>query len=137
MDVAEQIVVVNDGLVEQTGPPRAIYEDPETEFVMSFIGPVNRLGAMFVRPHDVEILHMPAASAEEAMIERIVHLGFEVRVEFILGGGGSLWAQVTRAQAEELELAPRQIVYVRPSTARVFDQPANGSHPTTEELQVA
>jgi sulfate/thiosulfate transport system ATP-binding protein len=137
MDVAEQIVVLNDGLVEQTGPPRDLYEHPETEFVMSFVGPVNRLGSMFVRPHDVQILVAPSDGAEEAMIERIVHLGFEVRVEFTLADGDSLYAQITRAQAEELEIAENQIVYVRPSTARVFDSADNGSHPTTEELQVA
>ena len=136
MDVAEQIVVVNDGLVEQTGPPRAIYEHPETEFVMSFIGPVNRLGAAFVRPHDVQILPAPVDGSEEAMIERIVHLGFEVRVEFTLSNGNALYAQITRAQAEELELEEKQIVYVRPATARVFEAP-NGSHPTTEELAAA
>ena len=135
MDVAEQIVVINDGLVEQTGPPRAIYEHPESEFVMSFIGPVNRLGSTFVRPHDVQILVGPDEGAEEAMIERIVHLGFEVRVEFTLADGDSLYAQITRAQAEELEIAERQIVYVRPSTSKVFE--SNGSHPSTDELQVA
>ncbi len=136
MDVAEQIVVVNDGLVEQTGPPRAIYEHPETEFVMSFIGPVNRLGDAFVRPHDVQILPAPVDGSEEAMIERIVHLGFEVRVEFTLSNGNALYAQITRAQAEELELEEKQIVYVRPAAARVFEAP-NGSHPTTEELAAA
>jgi sulfate/thiosulfate transport system ATP-binding protein len=136
MDVAEQIVVVNDGRVEQVGPPRDLYERPETEFVMSFVGPVNRLGSMFVRPHDVEIRHTPGDGAEEAMIDRIVHLGFEVRVELTLANGDGLWAQITRAQAEELELTESEIVYVRPSTARVFD--GNGNRfPTTEELAAA
>jgi sulfate/thiosulfate transport system ATP-binding protein len=137
MDVAEQIVVMNDGKVEQCGPPRDLYEHPETEFVMSFIGPVNRLGAMFVRPHDVEIAHVPVAGADEAMIERIVHLGFEVRVEFTLADGDGLWAQITRSQADELELTEGQIVYVKPSSARVFDEGENGHFPTTEELQAA
>ena len=137
MDVAEQIVVVNEGKVEQTGPPRDLYEDPQTEFVMSFIGPVNRLGAMFVRPHDVQISHVPGDGADEAMIDRIVHLGFEVRVEFTLADGDGLWAQITRAQAEELELATNQIVYVRPATSRVFDETTDGRNPTTEELQAA
>jgi sulfate transport system ATP-binding protein len=135
MDVAEQIVVLNEGLIEQTGPPRDLYEHPRTEFVMSFIGPVNRLGAKFVRPHDVQILHAPAVGAEEAMIDRIVHLGFEVRVEFTLANGEGLYAQITRAQAEQLEIAEHQIVYVRPQTAKVFDA-TNGSDPRTEELAV-
>jgi sulfate transport system ATP-binding protein len=138
MDVAEQIVVMNEGEVEQAGGPRDLYEHPETEFVMSFVGPVNRLGSLFVRPHDIDILHVPATSTEEAMIERIVHLGFEVRVELTLADGSGLWAQITRAQAEELELAEGQIVYARPSRARVFD--ANEDvvrDPTTEELAAA
>ena len=54
MEVAEQIVVMNKGQVEQTGPPRELYEHPESEFVMGFVGAVNRLGSLFVRPHDVD-----------------------------------------------------------------------------------
>jgi sulfate transport system ATP-binding protein len=137
MDVAEQIVVLNDGHIEQAGAPRDLYEHPNTPFVMSFVGPVNRLGSLFVRPHDVEILHVTAPGAEEAMIERIVHLGFEVRVELVLGDGDSLWAQITRSETEELELAEGQIIYVRPSSGRVFDEETGPSNPTTEELQAA
>ena len=130
MDVAEQIVVMNDGAVEQAGAPRDLYEHPNTEFVMGFIGPVNRVGQEFIRPHDLVIQHIPEEGAVEAMIERIVHLGFEVRVELELAEGEPLWAQLTRAQAEELELAEKQIVYVRPSRKKVFDE----TGPRTEEL---
>jgi sulfate transport system ATP-binding protein len=133
MDVAEQIVVMNDGAVEQAGGPRDLYEHPETEFVMGFIGPVNRVGHDFIRPHDLVIQHIPEDGAVEAMIERIVHLGFEVRVELELAEGDPLWAQLTRAQAEELELRERQIVYVRPSRKKVFDEEG----PRTEELVLA
>jgi sulfate/thiosulfate transport system ATP-binding protein len=133
MDVAEQIVVMNDGQVEQAGGPRDLYEHPATEFVMGFIGPVNRLGREFIRPHDLVIQHLPEPGAAEAMIERIVHLGFEVRVELELAEGEPLWAQLTRAQAEELELVEKQIVYVLPSRKKVFDE--NG--PRTEELVLA
>jgi sulfate transport system ATP-binding protein len=133
MDVAEQIVVMNDGAVEQAGGPRDLYEHPETEFVMGFVGPVNRVGKEFIRPHDLVIQHIPEDGAAEAMIERIVHLGFEVRVELELAEGDPLWAQLTRAQAEELELAEKQIVYVRPSRKKVFDE----TGPRTEELVLA
>src|SRR5436190_16701504 len=131
MDVAEQIVVMRDGHVEQAGAARDLYEHPETEFVMGFVGEVNRRGAMFIRPHDVEISHLREAGAEEAMIERVVHLGFEVRVALLLGDGDRLWAQLSRAQAQELELAQGQIVYARPSRARVFDEEGE---PSTAEL---
>jgi sulfate transport system ATP-binding protein len=121
MDIADQIVVMNDGKVEQVGGPRDIYEHPENEFVMGFIGPVNRLGDEFIRPHDFELMLEPNGTTEEAMIERITHLGFEVRVEFTLPNGQAAWAQVTRERAEELELAEKQIVYVRPGRSRVFN----------------
>ena len=87
MDVSEQIVVMNDGQVEQVGKPRELYEEPANEFVMSFIGPVNRMGDAFVRPHDIEVMLEPNGTSKEAQVDRIVHLGFEVRVEFTLQDG--------------------------------------------------
>ena len=60
MDVAEQIVVMNDGAVEQAGKPTDLYDHPETEFVMSFVGTANRIRETLVRPHDVQISHLPA-----------------------------------------------------------------------------
>jgi sulfate transport system ATP-binding protein len=121
MDIADQIVVMNEGKVEQVGTPRDIYEHPENEFVMSFIGPVSRLGDELIRPHDFELMLEPNGTTEEAMIERVTHLGFEVRVEFTLPSGQAAWAQVTRERAEELELAENQIVYVRPGRSRAFN----------------
>jgi sulfate transport system ATP-binding protein len=135
MDVAEQIVVMNEGQVEQAGKPTALYDHPETEFVMSFVGTANRIGGKLVRPHDVEIAHVPRPTSEEAMIDRIVHLGFEVRIEMTLADDGPLTAQLTRAQVEELELQEGQIVYVTPARARTFD--SNGGSPRTEELALA
>jgi sulfate/thiosulfate transport system ATP-binding protein len=132
MDVAEQIVVMNDGAVEQAGRPTDLYDHPETEFVMSFVGSANRIGDALVRPHDVQLAHVPGSSSVEAMIDRIVRLGFEVRVELTVADGAPLIAQLTREQVEQLELAERQIVYAQPSRARVFD--SNGSSPRTEEL---
>jgi sulfate/thiosulfate transport system ATP-binding protein len=141
MEVAEQIVVMNEGRIEQAGAPRELYEHPRSEFVMGFVGAVNRLGSLFVRPHDVEILQRPEPGAEEAMIDHLVHLGFEVRVELVLADGDGLWSQITQAEAEELELEKGQIVYVRPSRGRVFEQAdglaAQDGHPTTEELRAA
>ena len=95
MDVAEQIVVMNEGGVEQAGSPETSTSIPRTEFVMGFVGPVNRRGSLLIRPHDLEILVAPALEAEEAMIERIVHLGFEARVELQLADGEQIWAQMT------------------------------------------
>jgi len=121
MEVAGQIVLLNDGRVEQVGSPRELYERPANEFVMSFVGPVNRLGDAYVRPHDVELLLDPDGSSAEAMIERVVHLGFEVRVELVRDDGQHLQAQLTHDEADLLELDGGQIVYVRPSRQTVFN----------------
>ena len=120
MEVAEQIVVMNKGRIEQAGSPRDLYEHPANEFVMSFIGPVNRLGDAFVRPHDIQILAEADGTGTEALVERVVHLGFEVRVELKLHDGRELWAQVTRETAQELELKEGQILSVRLPAPRVF-----------------
>ncbi|MEA2209021.1 MAG: sulfate/thiosulfate transport system ATP-binding protein, partial [Solirubrobacteraceae bacterium] len=120
MEVAEQIVVMNAGRIEQTGSPRELYESPKNEFVMSFIGPVNRIGNAFVRPHDVQILAEDDGSTTEALVKRVVHLGFEVRVELTLPDGRDIWAQVTRDIAQELELTDGQILAVRLPKPRVF-----------------
>jgi sulfate/thiosulfate transport system ATP-binding protein len=115
MEVAEQIVVLNHGRIEQTGSPRELYERPASEFVMGFVGPVSELSGRWIRPHDVEILREPESGANEAMIDRIAHLGFEVRVELTLGDGERTWVQTTRGQAQELELGEGEIVWLRPS----------------------
>jgi sulfate transport system ATP-binding protein len=120
MDVADRVVVMNAGRIEQTAPPRELYDHPANEFVMSFVGPVNRVGDTFIRPHDVELLLEPNGSTQEAMVQRLVHLGFEVRVELVRDDGETLSAQLTREQVEGLELQHGQIVYVRPTRQMVF-----------------
>jgi sulfate transport system ATP-binding protein len=124
MDVADRVAVMNHGVIEQTGKPRDLYEHPANEFVMSFIGPVNRLGDTYIRPHDLELRLEPNGATSEAMIERVVHLGFEIRVELVLDDGRHVSAQVTRAEAEELELRQGQIVFVQPSRTTVFSATA-------------
>jgi sulfate/thiosulfate transport system ATP-binding protein len=120
MDVADDVVVMNGGHIEQIAPPRELYDHPANEFVMSFVGPVNQLGDAFIRPHDVELLLEPNGPTQEAMVQRLVHLGFEVRVELVRDDGEVLSAQLTREQVEALELQPGQIVYVRPTRQTVF-----------------
>jgi sulfate transport system ATP-binding protein len=82
---------------------------------------VNRLGNAFVRPHDVELMLNPNGTTQEAMVERIVHLGFEVRVELVRDDGEQLTAQITKEQAELLELERGQILFVRSARQMVFD----------------
>jgi sulfate/thiosulfate transport system ATP-binding protein len=127
MEVAEQIVVMNDGRIEQSGDPRDLYEDPASEFVMSFVGPAHQLGQAWVRPHDVEITHAPNGQTIEALVDRVLHLGFEVRVELTLENGEHFSVQLTRERVDELELEEGQIVFVRPRVARRFSSEGSGA----------
>jgi sulfate transport system ATP-binding protein len=120
MDIAKQLVVMKDGRIEQTGSATELYEKPANEFVMSFVGEVNRLGDHLVRPHDLEVLVQPNGQTESAKVVRVVGLGFEVRVELALADGKEIWAQLTREEAERLELREGQTVHVRPERTKVF-----------------
>jgi len=120
MEVAETVAVMNHGQIEQVAGPVELYERPANEFVMEFVGAVNRLGDAFVRPHDLEIALEPNGSTKEAMIVRLVQLGFDVRLELVRDDGEQLAAQLTRDQVEAMELAPGQIVYIRPTRQTTF-----------------
>ena len=63
LEVADRIVVINQGRIEQIGPPHELYDHPSSEFVMSFLGPVTTLDGHLVRPHDLEIETHPFADA--------------------------------------------------------------------------
>lgn len=121
MEVSDHLVVLRDGRIEQEGTPRELYEAPANGFVMGFLGPVSHVGGHLVRPHDLMLTDQPREGAEEAMVGRVLHLGFEVRVELTLRGGEAVTAQVTRTEADQLELGTGDIVWVR--------SPAGGSTP--------
>ena len=120
MELADRIVLMNHGRIEQVGDPRHLYERPANDFVMRFVGPVTNFGDLLLRPHDVQVRLEPAAGTSEAMIERLVHLGFEVRAELVLPDGQRLLAQLSREEAGELDVEQGQIVYVRPEPQRIF-----------------
>ena len=120
MEVAETVAVMNHGKIEQIAGPVELYEKPANEFVMGFVGAVNRVGDTWVRPHDLEISLTPNGTTREAMVVRLVHLGFEVRAELVRDDGEALTAQLTRDEATALELDVGQIVYVRPTRQTSF-----------------
>ncbi len=113
MEVSDRIAVMHVGKIEQVGAPRDVYDAPANDFVMGFLGPVSRVNDRLVRPHDLELSTQQERGSVEAHVSRVVHLGFEVRIELRLSDGTSARAQLTRAQTEELELAPGDVVYVR------------------------
>jgi sulfate transport system ATP-binding protein len=125
MEIAEQIVVVNDGRIEQSASPGEIYDHPASQFVMSFVGPVTRVDGELVRPHDVQVLTESAEATQQAVVTRIWWLGFEVRVELLPAEGDILVAQLSRTEADALELAEGQIVHVRVDPTRARREPAS------------
>ena len=124
MEIAEQIVVVNDGRIEQSASPAEIYDSPASPFVMSFVGPVTRVDGKLVRPHDVQVLTEAGEASEQAVVTRIVRLGFEVRVELLPPEGDVLTAQLSRTEAEQLELVEGQIVHIRVDPTGAQREPA-------------
>jgi sulfate/thiosulfate transport system ATP-binding protein len=122
MSVADRIVVMNDGRIEQVGHPRELYDAPANQFVMGFLGPVSRFGERFVRPHDIFVDSAPVDGGVQALVTRVVHLGFEVRAELRIDGEESVSVQLTRDDAHRLDLAPGEIVWLRPPRdERVLD----------------
>jgi sulfate transport system ATP-binding protein len=111
LEVSDEIVVINHGRIEQVGSPDDLYDKPANDFVMSFLGPVTRLGGRLVRPHDIEVLRTAEPDAVPAQVTRLQRVGFEVRVEL---SGGETWVQLTRGQSESLALREGATVWLRP-----------------------
>ena len=80
LEVADEIVVVNEGRVEQVGTPDELYDRPANDFVMRFLGPVTELGGVLVRPHDLVLSTDPCPESVEGIVERVSRVGFEVRI---------------------------------------------------------
>jgi sulfate transport system ATP-binding protein len=120
LEVAQQVAVINGGRIEQAGSPDDLYDQPSNAFVMGFVGPVSKLGGTWVRPHDIEVLDDHEDGALQALVERVAKVGFEVRVETVLGDGTPVAILATRQEVEELELRRGQIVWLRVHRAREF-----------------
>jgi sulfate transport system ATP-binding protein len=119
IEVADEIVVLANGVVEQVGSPAEVYDNPANPFVMKFLGPVTEIDGNLVRPHDIEISVADGLpGGHPAIITRVVRLGFEVRVELTVHGKDA-WAQVTRGLADRLDLQPGTAVTVRPQAQSV------------------
>ena len=148
LDVADRIVVMNEGRVEQTGTPQAVYDDPATPFVYSFLGATNRFegriapdgfvidGAQrsrgqralpdtryaYARPHELA-LHRPGTGPADGIaadVRRVSVRGASVRVE-LSAASGAIEAEMERDAWQALALAEGDGVTVVPRALRVFE----------------
>ena len=132
LEVADEIVVVNDGRVEQIGTPDELYDEPANDFVMSFLGPVTRLNGRLIRPHDIDLLdHDGVLGATPGLVTRMVRVGFEVRLTVRTEREPEVEAVVTRAEARGLDLDTGSRVWLVPNrgamTVPVMPTAATGS----------
>jgi sulfate transport system ATP-binding protein len=153
LEVADRIVVVNRGRIEQVGAPGEVYDHPATPFVYQFLGNVNlfegrvsrgmadvsgrrlaapehdtavdALATAYVRPHDIDITVQKSDSAVAATVDHAVALGSVVRLELTRHDNGEVVeAELPRDRYEGLKIAHGQVVYLAPRRARFFLNPA-------------
>jgi len=134
LELADEVVVMNQARVEQVGEPQTVYDRPASPFVIEFLGNVNRLTAglgklnisnrdvLYVRPHDVEIRR--ANVPEHALRARVLHVfsaGNYGRVTLQrLTTGEPLEAEVPRDQLRALHLQQGDEVFVVFRHVRLF-----------------
>jgi sulfate transport system ATP-binding protein len=121
MELASQIVVINHGKIEQIGSPDDLYDNPATNFVAGFVGPVVAIDGTLVRPHDISLQEDAEPGTKEGQVVRVARVGFEVRVELVLDDGDTVNVLLTRREADSLELEEGSIVHVR--VEKRFDLP--------------
>ncbi|HVK56091.1 MAG TPA: sulfate ABC transporter ATP-binding protein [Burkholderiales bacterium] len=157
LEVADRVVVMNHGHVEQIGTPEAVYDEPKTPFVYSFLGSVNlfhgrvrgrtlQVGGHaleldqhtldhdvpaigYVRPHEIDVVRPGGdGGGLPARVRRVLSLGPSARVELILEDDGQLVeAELGRERVRELNLQEGEIVLVRPVSVRVFPKDQVGN----------
>jgi sulfate transport system ATP-binding protein len=111
MEVADSLIVLNEGHVEQTGTPTDLYDHPASEFVLQFLGPSTTVFGLAVRPHDLIIV--PAGQGWPATVTEISTLGFEIRVAVLLQSGDPAWIQQSRAEFDAGSVTIGQSIGIR------------------------
>jgi sulfate transport system ATP-binding protein len=128
MEVADRIVVMNQGRIEQDGPPDEVYDRPATPFVLQFLGDVNLFHGRrdhapgevgYVRPHELDIVAEAGADTWTATLEHALTLGAHTRLEFRRTEDGShvdveLPREAWVALRERLGLDTGSVAHLRP-----------------------
>ncbi|MBE7325584.1 sulfate ABC transporter ATP-binding protein [Nocardioides sp. Y6] len=134
LEVSDEIVVINNGRVEQVGTPDELYDEPANDFVMSFLGEVTTLGGRVIRPHDIEVSSAPlVVGAVEGTVSRVLRIGFEVKLTVLTLDGEAVQVQLTRPLAAALGVREGVTVWLSP-VAGATVMPARPSRPAATQL---
>ena len=140
MEVADRIVVMNEGRLEQQGPPDEVYDHPASPFVLQFLGDVNLFhGRMagspggeevtYVRPHELEIVAADAADGWPVTLSQTLTVGPNTRIEFRRDDGGYVDVELPRGEWHALRsryaLGPGSRAALRPRRETRFAQPSS------------
>ncbi len=123
LELADRVVVMDHGAIEQVGTPEQVYMEPATPFVSHFVGETNRLaGGLHVRPHDIEIVE---EGGEAVLIDNVFRKGGAWRVEGTLGES----EHVIEIDLDASHPAPAlgQTIHIRPRRSKTFT--TNGAQP--------
>ena len=149
LDVADRVVVMNEGKIEQIGTPEEVYENPNSPFVYHFLGNVNlfkgrlqggklRQGDFvvdapefleaenkeavgYVRPHDISIERKRSVDSVSAKINYIHLVGAAVQLKLIRRDNDEyLEVELTKEQYRNLKLKTGEEVFVKPKQLKVF-----------------
>jgi sulfate transport system ATP-binding protein len=112
MEVADQLLIMHDGRIEQSGQPTELYERPATDFVHGFLGPTTMFKGVPVRPHDLELVP-PSVGAIEGAVQSVMELGFEVQVTVALSDGSAPWVQLSRNEFRSLGVGVGSPISIR------------------------
>jgi sulfate transport system ATP-binding protein len=148
LELANRVVVMNEGRIEQDGPPEEVVEQPATPFVVKFLGNVNifhgrvqdgtailgplaiacpghphadaRRAAGYTRPHELELSREDEGGGLWTTISDVRISGAVVKIEVSDGGGDTIQVELGRAEHESLRAAIGERMYLKPKRVRVF-----------------
>ncbi|MCW1429085.1 sulfate/molybdate ABC transporter ATP-binding protein [Novosphingobium sp. JCM 18896] len=132
LELADRVVVMDHGRIEQIGTPEQVYMQPATPFVANFVGETNKLpGNLHVRPHDIEIVSEGGPSQENwaVVVDNVFRKGGAWRIEGQLESNGPNPAQVVEIDVDADQPAPAlgSTIRVRPLRSTTFTP--NGAQP--------
>ena len=137
LEVADRVVVMNKGNIEQVGSPDDVYANPASPFVYQFIGNVNLFhsrthslwtqqqgdAVAYVRPHDIDISLIPQQSSLPVVVKQVRAVGSVVRLEVAIGQEGEVVEiELSRERFNITPVAVGDEVFIRPRQIKLFEE---------------